>query len=345
MSREPFVSPLSLIDLDRYIKEGKVDEAKKVLEEEIKWARDVKDMFRYAQAQLLMGRALAHQHDVQGSIDAYVQALEAFQEVEDDDGIMGSLTALGAVHRERLDLVSAERYLAELASMASDSDDDAVRARADLEYGLLLVEMGDLTKAVSFLDGAIDRLKRLDDKVSMGRAFQGLGLALLRSGDADRAIKSMDLCISLSDAIGDDVGGSGAAAAAGECLLEVGDLKRAEAYAKKALDIARTSGDSLCIANALRVLANVSTRLERPAEVDKLFKDALALVEAGGSPTDEARLRLDIATFLVAAKKGKEAKPHIDRVLKIAQDLDSDTLADRARTLLQEKGIRKDEDG
>jgi len=340
MTREPFVSPLSLIDLERYIRDGKVDEAKMVLQEEIKWARDVKDMFRMARAQLLMGRALAHGYDIQGSIDAYVMALEAFQEVEDIDGIMASLTALGTVHRERQDLVSAERYLAELTSMTSDSDDDGVRARGDLEYGLLLVEMGDLPKAVALLDGAIERLKRLDDKISMGRAFQGLGLALMRSGESDRAIKSMDLCISLSDDLGDEMGGASAAAAAGECLLEVGDLKRAEAYAKKALEIARTSGEPLCIANALRVLANIKTRLERPAEAENLFKDALNLVEGKGSPTDEMRLRLDIATFLVIAKRGKEARPHIERALKIAEELGSDAMVEKARAILDEKALR-----
>lgn len=119
------------------------------------------------------------QCDYESAVHQLEQALSLYEELADRTGTAWCLTRLGSIARERGDYAAAED-LHRRAMAIAESDRDEQAIGAELNYLCFAAWLsGDLNRADSYADSALDRMTRSGDR-------EGIIWALINSGTTAR---------------------------------------------------------------------------------------------------------------------------------------------------------------
>ncbi len=158
-------------------------------------------------------------YEVQGkraeASDMYTQAIAAYQEMEDLEGLVAAYSQLGILQMEGGHLKSAAEIFSEglkviesradsvsildrIVSvddeddLAEDPDDETVfteftRANLERELGQVHRMLGNLDTSVNFFNSAIDRYRAIEDEVEVAQTLDCLGVVRQVQGNFDEA--------------------------------------------------------------------------------------------------------------------------------------------------------------
>jgi tetratricopeptide (TPR) repeat protein len=164
--------------------------------------------------------------------DMYTQAIDAYQEMGDSEGLVSAYSQLGILQMESAQLKSAAATFAEAlkvietraASVSSldiitsvDEDDESdldgesvfnefTRANLERELGQVHRMLGDLNLSVDFLNSAIDRYRGLGDDVEVAHTLDCLGVVRQIQGDFEEAESLHQQAIAVNEEFKNEAG-------------------------------------------------------------------------------------------------------------------------------------------
>lgn len=214
---------------------------------------------RFAQARCLAGsgRAAMWRRDWETAHDRLRQALAAYGEVDDVDGLARTHHNLGyLVEHQDGDLALALKHSEEALALFRECGDEPGQARALNAVGWYCSLLGRPAEAVEHCQAALGLLRRLGDRRTEAFTTDSLAHAYLAQGDARRAVDCLEAAVALMAALGDLFHEAELADHLGDAYAQLGDADAAERAWRRA--VARL--DSLGHARA----ATIRDKLSRP---------------------------------------------------------------------------------
>lgn len=140
--------------------------------------------------------------------------------------------------------------------------------------------VGKLTMAREYAMRSLALYEMRDEQRLVGLTHQRLGKTLEKQNDLDEAEKEYRRAIVIEHDLNDAVSASTCHTSLAELLLKRGKAEEAEKEAQEALTFARVSGDAQAHGQALIALAQLRHQAKDYAAADKLFTEALDLLDS-----------------------------------------------------------------
>ncbi len=223
----------------------------------------------------ILGSVHATNHNWEAAINAYEQAIEAGDVVQDLRRL--SLTYSG--------------------------------------LSLAYQESGQLNQAAHYAHRAIAIHDTLNDRISLARSENNLGLMLLRAGDATKARGHLERAVRLFDVDGVEAGKSDFLLSLSELALAESALDEADRFAKEALALAMRLAEGSSVAESHLGLGRIAAARGDHGTVDTEFHAAFDLFEESGVGERLSRAHADYASILEARGDFGGAVQHLKQAL------------------------------
>jgi tetratricopeptide (TPR) repeat protein len=170
-------------------------------------------------------------------------------------------------------------YHKALETLEGMNRDSRSFAEKYMEIGQSYKSIGKLAMARDYLMRSLALYEMRDEQRLVGLTHQHLGKTLEKQNDLDGAEKEYREAISIEQEIEDDISASICHTSLAELLLKRGKVDEAEKEAQKALASAKASQDVQTQGQALMALGQIRHNAKDYAGADKLFTEALALLD------------------------------------------------------------------
>jgi tetratricopeptide (TPR) repeat protein len=273
----------------------------------------------------------------------HLEAIAIARAVGDPATVAAALRASAAPAAARGDLDEERSVLHEARSLLEPSVNPTILARVLLGLTNNATRRGDFDEVRAHMQEALPLAQDVVGRILAQRSKTEYLRAL---GDLDEATQSAELALAAARELGSPVAVAGAASALGCVLRQRRRLEPSRAVLEDALVVARGSADKIAFAQLRSELARTLLALDdvqgarrcledgeipstdvgitaaakatlaqifaaegRREQADKLFRQAVALLEPTGLALDLAERRLERALFLVDSGRGAEARP------------------------------------
>jgi tetratricopeptide (TPR) repeat protein len=207
----------------------------------------------------------------QGHINDPIFSLEVFNNLANDYFRLGDLEKAVTFYHKALET---------LDGMKRDSKSFAEKY---IEIGERYKSVGKLAMAREYITRSLALYEMRDEQRLVGLTHQHLGKALEKQNDFDGAEKEYREAIVIEKELGDDVAASLCYTSLAELLLKRGKADEAEKEGQKALASAKASQDVVTQGQALIALAQIRHDAKDYAGADKLFSEALELLDSSNA--------------------------------------------------------------
>ena len=270
-------------------------------------------------ARLLYVRGLAY-----GDAGQLVASTEAFETVRDiveryeilDPRLRARVAvALGTTYRRLGRTTKAIASYESALAIASRANELKLAAQGFMGIAVSHYDAGDLDAAISSYERALELFRRIADTSFELHVRQSLASIHFQQGDIAQARDLAERTIARANEVGDDHWGAVAQVVRARVLLSQGDAMQSRQIARLAERVLDKVGDPIQRAHALRAVAAASEVCGEPAEADRAFKQAIALLS---SIDDRADLSLAASEY----SKVLRARGSIDEaftMLELAQ--------------------------
>ena len=203
----------------------------------------------------------------QGLVNDPIFSLDVFSNLANDYLRLGDLEKSVLFYR---------RALETLEGIGRDSKSSAQKF---MEIAQQYKTAGKLLWARDYAMHSLAIYDMRDEQKMVGLTHQRLGKALERQNDLDQAEREYRQAIAIETELHDEVAASICHTSLAELLLKRGKPDEAQKEAKKAQDFARSSQDAQTQGQALIALAQIHHHRQIFAEADKLFQQALEMLD------------------------------------------------------------------
>jgi len=207
----------------------------------------------------------------QGHINDPIFSLEVYNNLANDYFRLGDLEKAVTFYHKALET---------LEGMKRDTKSFAEKY---IEIGERYKSVGKLAMAREYITRSLALYEMRDEQRLVGLTHQHLGKALEKQNDFDGAEKEYREAITIEQELGDDVAASLCYTSLAELLLKRGKADEAEKEGQKALASAKASQDVVTQGQALIALAQIRHDAKDYAGADKLFTEALELLDSSNA--------------------------------------------------------------
>jgi tetratricopeptide (TPR) repeat protein len=207
----------------------------------------------------------------QGHINDPIFSLEVYNNLANDYFRLGDQEKAVTFYNKALET---------LDGMKRDSKSFAEKY---MEIGQRYKSVGKLAIARDYTTRSLALYEMRDEQRLVGLTHQHLGKALEKQNDFDAAEKEYREAITIEKELEDDVAASLCYTSLAELLLKRGKVDDAEEEAQKALASAKASQDVVTQGQALMALAQIRHDAKDYAGADKLFTEALELLDSSNA--------------------------------------------------------------
>ncbi len=185
--------------------------------------------------------------------------------------------------------------------------EDDVSERPQLAESLAraYASLGQLARSIAVLERCVDAYS--SDPVQYVRFAGLLGAALTDSGNFAEAERVLAAALVRGREVADPYTRARLYWSESRLHLEQGRSDSAARYARRTLEILRTTEDNYAIALVLQSLGHIYLDLDRPQEALELLREGRGLIAAAGTPLEIARYRIEEARALAALGDKEEA--------------------------------------
>jgi diguanylate cyclase (GGDEF)-like protein len=274
----------------------------------------------------------------------YLAALATWQRQEDARGQVRCLQGIAAIDIQIGDYAQAMGRLEEalpLLQRAPDAAGAAAEAAVEHRLGMVYARLGDLDRARTFYEAALERSRALGDQAAIAAGLNSLGVLFLRTGqerpssdDLHRARSLFEEAVTLAEAVGDwhlralALGNVGSALAAG------GDLQQALALYAVQLDALRAMqarhDEALCLTNIGEALRKSARAAEALAPIEMALRIGTELQ----SKQRMLRAWHELSQCQEALGEARAALESYKQYHRLDQALHSEEAENRARNLV-----------
>jgi predicted ATPase len=213
----------------------------------------------------------------------------------------------------------AMTLMEEVRTLVEQQDDAALRAKFEMTYGLLHLEVGQLDLTETWLLRAQQTASGLDLPELQASILGNLGKIAWERGDNDTALHYLNETLALAERHNLTQRICYTLNMLGIVYASSGDNVLGRAYFEQMLVIARQTGERGRIAQALTNLAILLYQTpETYQEALQYFQESIALQEETGNLYGAAHAHYGIAELYVNMKQPDEARPHLLQGLKVA---------------------------
>jgi tetratricopeptide (TPR) repeat protein len=253
--------------------QGKLNDARKALQESLNIAEKIGDKRGMANAYNNLGNVISDQGDLKGSVPLYQQAVEIQRETGDLGLAAAGLNNLAGSLTQQGNLSAAGDKYRESLRMAREVDDKDTIGRALVNLADLQTRQGDLAGARKTAEDSLTAVQETGDQSLAGYARYTLGNVLFAQGELDDARKRYEEAMSVREKVGEKITMSETAIALAEVDLEEGNAAKAETAAREAAEVFRTEkvpdDEALALALEARALAAQGKAEEAQKAVDR----------------------------------------------------------------------------
>jgi class 3 adenylate cyclase/tetratricopeptide (TPR) repeat protein len=260
-------------------------------------------------AQIVRANAARWEGDVAIAEEALQAALAAAQAAGRADLEAQAAIGLALVHVSRYEMVQAGPLVERALELADESGSQLVRADALGAKATLLRHQGEFEEAEKLFEEALAILAESGGAVLRGKLLNQLACVAWAKRDLSRAERLLRDAIRVLSAIQDRGTLCESQRMLGEVLLEQGRVDEAERFALASRETVGPE-DVASRASTRLSLARVRAAQGRDNEAEKLFRDALDIVENAAHPRIAADLRKFFARFLRDRGRHAEASAY-----------------------------------
>jgi tetratricopeptide (TPR) repeat protein len=221
-----------------------------------------------------LGRVECVRGDLDRSYGHLLQALRLFQAVEDKSGVAAASLDMGRVFWLRGSFDQALRCFRKSEDVCRAMRDRRGLADSLHPIGALHYDRGNLALADEYLTDALDLRRRLDDRAGIAQTLTTLGVVHLARGEAESAVAVWREALALAEERVDRPTQATLADNLGEALIGLGRLDEARAHLERAVTLARSADQPRVLVDALRNLADLSSRAGDHSAADTWLADA-----------------------------------------------------------------------
>ncbi len=292
--------------------------------------------------------------------DMYNQAIEAYKQMDDSEGLVSVYSQLGILQMESGQLKSAAATFADALQVIEDRSaivstldvivsveeedgreevDESVfneftRANLERELGQVHRMLGDLDLSVDFLISAIDRYRGLDDEVEVAHTLDCLGVVRQIQGDYEEAESLHQQAIAVNEEYENEAGLSVNFGNLAILHRHRKDYDKVEHYIDKAYQIDKSQGRADAVADYHIKLGEVKyergdfmaaeSNLLKALQLHKKLNDIAGIAVAQSHLGVLYRLKGDFErseTMTLKALEICESMEHLDFVASVTDEL------------------------
>ena len=340
-------------------------------------ARATSDSHAIARALTGLGMAARLLGDARSSRRLGEEALAIKLRLGMRSELFRSYNALGLLAWNEERHADASDLLARAADVARESGDSAGLARATINSGLVLDDLGSFAAARKALESGRDLTQAIGDSVNLGRALINLASLDIRLGDPLAGIASIEAARGITRATGDSTGELNAIGQLATARDALGEPQAAFALLDPAQRMASRLGLRAEEADDLKLIADLfndagdyrhaldyyararalNDSLDRPGEQGNILRneadahaglgnhrlaldhglEAVRVHQSAGLRYSELRDHLFVAELVMKMERTSEAEMHVRSAHAIAAALDAPVA--RARVALTEARV------
>jgi tetratricopeptide (TPR) repeat protein len=296
---------------------GRGDEAAPVLRDAIQILERVGALDRLGLALTNLGEAQRLRGELEEARRSTERALEVSHRVGDPVNVAFDLMNLGQIEVSLGRWAESQEHLERsgelMAALPSTSD---VANYVPASQGWLLLAQGDWAEAEDTLRRALGMAEATGDRQALEYIHVPLAELDVLRGKPQSAIDELEPLAGREGGFRVIIEATLAWA-----YLEQGKVHRATELAEAAVEHARTQGERLSLADALRIQGMVLAREEQWEEADRAFEEAASLAHSMPFPYAEARALAARGMMALSRREDGQGRQHLEEALTIFRAL------------------------
>lgn len=291
--------------------------------------RPVRDLRNDADTLLRLGEAEERRGSLEKAIPFWLEALELYQMVRDEQAIGRTLELLGITYGNLGQLREAEATLRQRLAIARDNQDITGQIYGLNNLGAILVKRKSYGAAESLFNEALTVSRRVNSAAGEGLSLSNLGLLAFSMGDFDEAIKRYEAALRFRRSPQDPIGEVNTLLGLAESYRLLNQYRQAMVNYFDALRTSRIIRD---IANEFRILAGMHTTylaMNQPELALKSLDERMLLAQQTQNEQQELNALITYGRFYNTVGVGTasplenrlEAKNYLERAIALAVSL------------------------
>ncbi len=201
-----------------------------------------------------------------------------------------------------------------------------------IDLGNVLVEKGDMQRAIEQYTKGMEMLRRLGNAYEIARVNNNIGDAYREDGQLSKGLEYFEEAIRFSKRMGNIPILSFALANAAEVKASLGRIDEARAHNDEAHELVRRSNDKLGLALVLRNYGLMFHVRGKDVEAENAMRESLAIIEGLNVPFELANAHYELARILARKDKAK-AKLELESARNLALHIGAQRLVQKIDAL------------
>ena len=267
------------------------------------------------------------------SLEYLFKALELVQQTNNKESESLALYHLGVTYKYLGDFENALTYLLQSLSIARMYSVWIAESYSLNQIGLIYFETGDMDNALDYFHQSLHFRQQAGDKWGEAGCLDNIGVIHFRLQDNSKALDFCGQALSITQGISDKKGEANSLFHLGNIYEQVNDFDKAIDSYNKSLFIRRSIADKKGETEILLELAGLNLKRKRdahaPQEIFELLNEALRLGEEIKAMDLLAKIHAGLYEACKYYKRYEEAFGHIEKHIRLAKEVHSDTVNQR----------------
>jgi CHAT domain-containing protein/Flp pilus assembly protein TadD len=268
---------------------------------------------------LQKGRELSEKGEYKAALELFQQALQIYQQIQDQVGEAITLNELGRVYEGLLDYTRmGEAYQKALvlarATQNSNEEGSSLNGVGDIYY-----YKAEYVKAREIFQQALIIFKATGNRKGEAQSLHNIGTVYAALGQQQKALEYYSQALPLRRMTGDLRGEGATLSNIGEFYAALGEKPKALEFFNQALPLSRAVGDRRDEAITLNRIGNVYSALSEKQKALEYYNRALPLSRAVGDRAVEAATLSNIGGGYAALGQQQKALEYYNQALPLSR--------------------------
>jgi tetratricopeptide (TPR) repeat protein len=292
---------------------GQLDQAKAEIDQALAMSRSGGDAFHQSYTLTLAGQSKNWEGEYAEAARLQAESLAIARAHHLVVPLLAGLFASGVALTGKGDYDEALARFEEGLVLSEKVGDEVLRHRLLNSFGWLLIECGDMERAIDLNRRGAEGARKRDDHETIANAELNLGDIFLVQGDLTLAQEFLDGVYRLAHNPETNEWmkwrySTHLFASLGELWLARGEPARAEEFAAQCLEIATRTNSRKYVVKGWRLLGEIALARRQWDEAEKALQQALTIAQAIGNPTQLWKTHLTYGHLYTAIRKPEMAQ-------------------------------------
>ncbi len=249
------------------------------------------------------------------------RAYDAAVELDDKEGIVGTLLYLGEVEQRQGNYAQAENHLQQGLTLARQGKNQEHVCALLTQLGLVFQEQGNFQQAETAYQEGLTLARNSADQISICTLLNNLGWLIMKRGAFAESEKYLQEGLTLARSIEDRERVSGLLRRLGALEIYRGNYVQAQSYLQEGLAIARSLGDSEQICALLVNLGLVAAQQGKYTQAKMYYQEGLELARESGHRERVCGTLINLGNVFVEEGSFLQAEIYLQEGLELARQI------------------------